>query len=158
MEISPDIVSLGVFLGVVVVAAFFGGQWGANDWYRNLSKPWFTPPNWLFPVAWSILYLMIAVAGWRVWEKGGPGADRAMIIWVAQLVPNMLWSYIFFGRQEIGPALTVLGVLWTLIVFFIIAAWGVDKWAAILFVPYAVWVSYAGILNYRILRMNPQMS
>ncbi|MDX2263574.1 MAG: TspO/MBR family protein [Hyphomicrobiales bacterium] len=156
MDISlNDALSFGVFAALVVAAAFFGGQWGANEWYGTLAKPSFTPPNWLFPIAWSVLYLMIAIAGWLVWQKGGAEANRALVIWVAQLIPNAIWSYVFFGRQEIGVALIVLGVMWALIVFFIAAAWSVDKRASFLFLPYLVWVSYAGLLNLRILQMNP---
>lgn len=150
-----DAATFGVFLGLVVAAAFFGGQWGANDWYRTLAKPSFTPPNWLFPIAWSVLYLMIAVAGFLVWKKGGPNANLALIVWVAQLVPNAIWSYIFFGRNELGLALAVLLIMWALIVLFMILAWAVDQNATLLFVPYFIWVSYAGVLNYTILKMNP---
>jgi tryptophan-rich sensory protein len=152
---ASDWVSLGVFAALVVAAAFFGGQWGANAWYATLSKPSFTPPNWLFPIAWTVLYFMIAVAGWLVWQKGGPEANRALIVWAAQLIPNAIWSYVFFGRQEIGAALIVLLVMWALIALFIVLAWPVDRRASLLFVPYFIWVSYAGVLNYVILKMNP---
>ncbi len=150
-----DAATFAIFFGMVAAAAFFGGQWGANDWYRALAKPWFTPPNWLFPIAWSVLYLMIAIAGYLVWEKGGPGANLALAIWVAQLIPNAVWSYIFFGKNDLGQAMLVLLAMWALIVLFMIFAWPVDQRASLLFIPYLIWVSYARLLNYTILKMNP---
>lgn len=153
--ISPDIVSFAVFIGFVIAAAAFGGQWGADPWYRALSKPSWTPPNWLFPVAWSVLYLMVAFAGWLIWET--PTEQRFLILsfWGAQLLLNATWSYIFFGRKEIGLALIQLIALWLSIAGFIALAWPVNQTAGLLFVPYLIWVSYAGALNASIWRRNP---
>lgn len=146
--------SLAVFIGLVVAAALLGGQWGANDWYRSLNKPWFTPPDWLFPIAWTILYLMIAVAGWLAWKAGGSSVNQAIIFWGAQLALNAIWSYVFFGRQEMAPALVVIAGMVLLILGFIVTAWPLDERASYLFMPYLVWVSFAAFLNYTILRMN----
>ncbi len=150
-----EYIPLAVFIGLVVGAALFGGQWGANEWYRALRKPWFTPPDIVFPIAWSVLYLMIAVAGWYAWKAEGEGRLPALVFWGSQLVLNAVWSYIFFGRREMGFALVIIVAMALFILAFIIAAWPLDPRASLLFVPYLIWVSFAAFLNYTILRMNP---
>jgi translocator protein len=153
--ITPDTISFAVFVGLVIAAAAFGGQWGAGPWYNALSKPGWTPPNWLFPIAWSVIYLMIAVSGWLVWQVPNGSRKLLLALWGAQLLLNAIWSYIFFGRKEIGLALAELCTLWLAIAAFIFFAWPVDQEAALLFVPYLIWVSYAGALNAAIWRRNP---
>jgi len=153
--ISKDIISFAVFAGLVVATAAFGGQWGAGPWYRALSKPSWTPPNWLFPVAWSVLYLMVAIAGWLIWHT--PHESRALVltVWAVQLLLNAAWSYIFFGRKELGIAFVEMSGLWLSIAAFIVLAWPVNQTAALLFAPYLIWVSYAAALNAVIWRRNP---
>jgi tryptophan-rich sensory protein len=153
--ISSAPFSFAVFVGLVIAAAAFGGQWGAGPWYNALSKPGWTPPNWLFPVAWTVLYLMMAVAGWLIWETPHPSRPVLLAVWGAQLLLNALWSYIFFGRKDIGVALAELSGLWVLIAVFVVLAWPVNREAALLFLPYLIWVSYAGALNAAIWRRNP---
>jgi tryptophan-rich sensory protein len=153
--ISSAPFSFAVFVGLVIAAAAFGGQWGAGPWYNALSKPDWTPPNWLFPVAWTVLYLMMAVAGWLIWETPHPSRPMLLTVWGAQLLLNALWSYIFFGRKDIGFALAELSGLWVLIAIFVVLAWPVNREAALLFLPYLSWVTYAGALNAAIWRRNP---
>jgi benzodiazapine receptor len=153
--ISSDLFSFAGFVGLVIAAAAFGGQWGAGPWYSALSKPSWTPPNWLFPVAWTLIYLMIAVAGWLVWEGEEPEWPVLLAVWGIQLLANAVWSYIFFGRKDVGLALADIAVLWLLIAAFIALAWDGNRLAALLFVPYLAWVGYAGALNAAIWRRNP---
>ncbi|MDZ4792033.1 MAG: TspO/MBR family protein [Hyphomicrobiales bacterium] len=151
-----DAATFGVFLGAVAAAALFAGQWAGNDWYRNLDKPSFTPPDWAFPVAWSILYLMIATAGWFVWMAPESGNRTAALnFWYGQIFINAVWSYIFFGRKQLDVALVTLTMMWALIIGFIMSALLIDQRAALLFIPYLIWVTYAGLLNAVILLMNP---
>lgn len=145
--------TLLVFFGLVFVTALSGALFMPGAWYQGLAKPSFTPPNWLFAPAWTVLYAMIAVAGWLVWERAGMGP--AMYAWGAQLVFNGMWSWIMFGRKEIGWALVDLIAMWLSIVAFIVLAWPVSQLAALLFVPYLAWVSFAGLLNQSIWRLNP---
>ena len=144
-----------IFLALVAGAAFFGGQWGAGPWYRSLSKPSWTPPNWLFPAAWTLLYTMMAISGWLVWNSLDENRMLLLGLWVVQLVFNALWSYFFFGRRDMRMALFDVGALWAVIAAYIVVAWPVNQLAALLFVPYLVWVSYAAALNAEILRRNP---
>ncbi len=153
--ISPDLLSFAVFVGLVIAAAAFGGQWGADPWYRALSKPSWTPPDRLFPIAWTLLYLMIAIAGWLTWETAYESRNLLLGLWGAQLVANAVWSYIFFGRKEIALAFFDIAVLWLLIAAFILLGWDVNQRASLLFVPYLIWVTYAGALNASIWRRNP---
>lgn len=144
-----------VFLGLVAAAAFFGGQWGAQGWYRNLDKPRWTPPGWLFGPVWLLLYAMIAAAGFLVWQTEHPARSLLLGLWGAQLILNALWSYVFFGRKELGFGLVEIMGLWLAIAAFIVVAWPVKQTAAILFMPYLAWVSFAAALNASIWLRNP---
>lgn len=145
--------SLLPFLAAVAVTAITGMRFMPGAWYETLSKPVWTPPNWLFGPAWLVLYIMIAIAGWLVWLKAGFGL--ALLVWVLQLAFNMAWSWIMFGRREIGLAFADLVLMWISIAAFIVLAMPIDTVAGWLFVPYLAWVSYAGALNLAIWRLNP---
>lgn len=141
-----------IFAVLVLAAASSGAVFKPGEWYLALRKPAWTPPNWAFPVVWSVLYVMIGVAGWKVWTEAG--WSLAMAFWGGQLVLNALWSFIFFGRKRMDLALLELAGLWITIVGFIVVAWPISKVASLLFVPYLMWVSAAGLLNYSVLRLN----
>ena len=124
-----------------------------GNWYAALAKPSFTPPNWLFGPVWTLLYVLIAVAGWRTFERQRHGC--AMKLWWTQLALNFGWSPVFFFAHQIGLALMV--ILWLLAVilgFILVAASRGDRVAAGLFVPYAVWVGFASLLNASIFLLN----
>jgi translocator protein len=121
-------------------------------WYAALVKPDFTPPGWLFGPVWTVLYVLIAVAGWRTWQRDRGG--WAMQLWWAQLVLNFLWSPIFVAAHRIGLALVVILLLLGAILAFMIRSWPRDRVAASLFVPYAAWVGFAALLNAAIVAMN----
>jgi len=144
--------SLLSFIGLVIAAALSGAQFTPGPWYEALSKPSWTPPNWLFPVAWTVLYLMIAIAGWLAWKSGG--VSSAVTIWGIGLILNALWSYLMFGRHEIGLALIDVVALWLATAAFIWAAWELEPMAAYLFMPYLAWVSIAAALNFEVWRLN----
>jgi tryptophan-rich sensory protein len=145
-------VSLVVFVVLVAAVAATAGQFMPGAWYAGLAKPTWTPPGWLFGPVWSVLYLMIAVAGWLVWRANGMGP--ALALWGAQLALNGIWSPVMFGAHRIGLALVVIVVLWVAIAAFIAVAWRVSRNAALLFVPYLAWVSFATALNFAIWRLN----
>lgn len=137
----------------MVVAASSGAIFKPGDWYRRLRKPVWTPPSWAFGPVWSVLYLMIAVAGWLVWREGSPGV--AIWFWALQLVVNAAWSGLFFGIRRMDLALYDVVLLWIVVAGFILTAWTISMPAALLFVPYLIWVTIAGTLNWTVLRMNP---
>jgi tryptophan-rich sensory protein len=143
-------------LALFVAAVLGGGMLiGINnppgDWYAGLQKPWFTPPGILFPIAWTILYILVAVAGWRVFDAGLGGA-RAL--WVAQMALNFAWSPVFFGAHLVGWGLAIILALLAAILLFIGATWRTDRPAALCFLPYAAWVAFASLLNGSIVLSN----
>lgn len=145
-------VTAGAFALVTLAAAATGSLFMPGPWYASLAKPWWTPPNWLFPPAWTVLYILIAIAGYRVFAEQGLGP--AVVVWGIGLVFNAAWSYIMFGQHQIGWAVLDLIAMWLSIVAFIVVAWPVDRTAALMFLPYLTWVTYAGALNIEIWRLN----
>lgn len=145
--------ALVLFVALVVAGgSAIGFLTAPGEWYAGLAKPPFNPPNWVFAPVWLILYVMIGIAGWRVWLREDGGA--ALVVWWVQLGLNFLWSPIFFAAQNIGLALAVIVALWLAIVTFIAVAWRLDRPAAWLFVPYLAWVSFATLLNASIWWLN----
>lgn len=142
-----------VFVIIVLAAASSGAIFKPGAWYDGLRKPSWTPPNWAFPVVWTILYLFIGYAGWLVWSEAGWTLQIAL--WGIQMVANALWSFFFFGIRRMDLALVDVGILWLSIALFILAAWPVAPIASLLFVPYLVWVSAAALLNHSVRSLNP---
>lgn len=147
------IFSLLIFLGIVALAAASGAVFMPGQWYERLQKPTWTPPDWLFAPAWTVLYIIIAVAGWLVWQADGVGPAIGM--WAANLAFNGFWSWLMFGLHRIGLALTDATAMLVTIIGFIILAWPINQTAALLFVPYLAWVAFATALNAAILIRNP---
>jgi tryptophan-rich sensory protein len=145
--------TLLVFLALVAAAALTGMSYLPGAWYETLAKPAWTPPNWVFPPAWAVLYVMIAVAGWRVFEREGLGP--ALIVWAVSLQLNAAWSVFMFKEHQIGYAALDIAALWLSIVAFIVLTWNSSRLASLLFIPYLAWVSYAAALNFAIWQLNP---
>lgn len=147
--------SLAVFIAIVTAAALTGGLFRPGAWYEALTKPPWTPPNWLFAPAWAVLYILIAVAGWLAWRRAGGRVDAAVSIWGLQLLFNAAWSWLFFGRHQMFVALIDIVAMLICIVAFIAINMTSNRPAALLFVPYALWVCYATALNFTLWRLNP---
>ncbi|MEL6375444.1 MAG: TspO/MBR family protein [Pseudomonadota bacterium] len=143
-----------IFAALVFAAAMSGALFMPGAWYAGLNKPSWTPPNWLFAPAWSVLYIMIAFAGYYVWQAAGFGL--ALALWGAQLVFNAAWSYFFFGRKAMRLALIDSVLMLASIVAFIVVTWSISPIAAMLFLPYLAWVTFATVLNYAMIQYNPQ--
>jgi tryptophan-rich sensory protein len=148
-----DRLALVLFLLLVLGGGLLIGWWTApGEWYASLAKPVFNPPDWLFGPVWTALYVLIAIAGWRVWRTDA--RSLPMRLWWAQLALNFLWSPIFFSAHQIGLALVVVLLLLATIVAFIVMCWRKDRVAPWLFLPYAAWVAFASVLNASILALN----
>jgi translocator protein len=147
------IISLIIPQLVAAGGAFFTIT-GVGSWYREINKPEWNPPSWVFGPVWTTLYLMMGFAFYLVWKSNAPQKRPAIILWIAQLVANFFWSFIFFGQHQIGIAFGEIVLLWVLILLTIFAFARINKLAAWLLVPYISWVSFAGILNFTIWQMN----
>ena len=145
---------LAVFGAAVAVAAGLGGvaAAGSSQEYRGLEQPFFAPPSWVFGPVWTVLYVMIAVAGWLSWRAAG--VDAATGWWVAQLVLNALWTPIFFAVGEYGWALVEILVLLATLVVTIAVVQRRSTPAAWLLAPYLLWVGFATLLNASIWWLN----
>lgn len=148
--------SLFVFVILVLAAASTGGAFRPDAWYRQLEKPTWTPADWVFPVVWLFVYGMIATAGWLVWRETKSIVEPAIVCWGLQLVFNAAWSWLFFGRRSIRGALVDVLLLLAAALAFMVYAWSVSPLASLLFVPYALWGTFAASLNISILRRNPR--
>jgi tryptophan-rich sensory protein len=150
--------SLILLIAVCLLTGVLGSlatSTSVNSWYVELSKPSWTPPSWVFGPAWTILYIMMAIAAWLVWRKGYTADVRfALTLFGVQLLVNGLWSYLFFGLRWPGGALVDIAVLWVAIAATAIAFSRVSPPAAWLLLPYLAWVSFAMALNLEIWRRN----
>lgn len=149
------VVSVGLSLGVGAIGSMATYP-KIPTWYAGLVKPSFTPPDAAFPIVWTTLYVLMAVALWRLWQLHSPSADRhrAVRLYFVQLALNALWSPVFFGMEAIGAGFAIIILLLAAIVATIVAMARIDRIAAWLMAPYLVWVSYATVLNAAILAMN----
>ncbi len=148
-----SLLGLGGFLMACFAAASTGAIFRPGAWYRRLRKPSFNPPDWLFAPAWTVLYVAIAVSAWLVWEVRGLGPEIAL--WFFSLLLNAAWSWLFFGKRRMDLAFYELVVFWLSIAGMILAFAPASGTAAWLMVPYLAWVSFAGLLNWTLWRMNP---
>jgi translocator protein len=137
-------------LGASVVDA------SVDSWYADLVKPSFTPPNEVFGPVWTVLYLLMAVAAWRVWRSADRDTRRGpLTLFALQLALNLGWTVVFFGLQKIGAAVATIVVLDVGVVVTTLAFRTVDRLAAFLMLPYLAWVVFATVLNIAIWRLNP---
>lgn len=125
-------------------------------WYASLAKPAFQPPNWLFFPVWTTLYTLMGIAAFLVWRKGlgQRQVQVALGIFAIQLVLNTAWTIIFFGLYSLFGAVIAIVFLWIAILVNIVTFWRMSKVAGALLIPYILWVSFAGILNYSVWMLN----
>ncbi len=152
---TETLMALGGFLLACFAAASTSAAFKPGPWYESLRKPFWTPPDWLFSVAWTVLYLMMAVAGWLVWRDAPDGA-RALPLgaFAAQLILNALWAPVFFGRHRLGLGFAVMVLLWAAVLVTVVLFFKVNTVAGLLLIPYLAWVGFAAFLNLGIWIMN----
>lgn len=152
---------LVAWLALCFVAAGIGGIGSADApvFYAQLTRPAWAPPAWLLPLAWSLLYVMMAVSAWLVWRlpPASPGRPAALALFVAQLVANALWSWVFFAWRQGGAAFVEAMVLTGLVAATLVAFLRLHRVAAMLMVPYLLWVAFATALNWALWRANPTL-
>ena len=146
--------ALAAFVVAVVIAAAIGGLGvaGTATEYNNLAQPSWAPPSAVFGPVWTVLYAMIALAGWLAWRRAG--FTRPLWLFAAQLVLNAIWTPLFFGAGEHGLAFADIAVLWLVLGATVVSFRRVRRAAAALLVPYWIWVTYAAALNLAIWQLN----
>ncbi len=150
-----SIVSLIGWLLICFAAAGIGLRFPPDAWFEHLRKPSWNPPNRLFAPVWTVLYVLMAVAAWRVWEEGGlTQAGLPLALFLLQLALNAAWTWIFFGWHQPRWAFFEIVVLWSAILATLLAFQQQTWIAGLLLVPYLAWVSFAAVLNFTIWRLN----
>lgn len=148
------------WLAVTGVAAAIGAiaSINAEGFYAQLLRPAWAPPGWLFGPVWSTLYTLMGIAAWRVWRKVGfETGGMALGLYLVQLAANALWSWLFFAWHLGSLAFSEVLILWALIVATLWSFWRHDRVAAVLLVPYLLWVSFAAALTYAVWQRNPAL-
>ncbi len=158
---DPLLLGLGLlvsFLSTFAAAAVGSRATVASvgTWYVTLRKPAWVPSGRTIGMVWSVLYALMAVAAWLVWQNQGADAWFPLLLFAGQLGLNTLWSILFFGRRDPQAALIGIVALWAAILATLVTFWAVTPWAGILFVPYLAWVTFAGNLNRIVAGMNPK--
>jgi len=153
---------LGKFIisvDICLLAGFFGSIFttpSIPNWYASLNKPSFNPPNWLFAPVWTLLFILMGIALFLMWQKGlkKKGVKKALGFFIIQLIFNVLWSFFFFKFHSPFWALLDIAVLWLFILLTTIKFFKINKLSGILLLPYLLWVSFASILNYTVYKLN----
>ena len=147
-------VTLGVFLLLVALAAVFAASFEAGAWYFAMQKPDWTPPAWVFGPVWAVIYVLMAVAMWQVWESGHRSRTGSLVWWLLQLGLNAAWSGLFFGLNRSGWSLLDLTLLLGVVCLCTRAFAASSRIAAVLMTPYLAWLIFAWMLNFSIWMMN----
>jgi translocator protein len=152
---SRDLIGAIAWLAVVFLAAWIGSRFLPDEWYRNIKKPSWNPPNWLFAPVWTLLYVLMAVSAWLVWRQYGfQPASLPLALFLVQLALNAAWTWLFFGRHRPDLALVEIAVFWALLLATILSFWGLNPLAGAILLPYLAWTSFAAFLNFTIWRLN----
>jgi len=154
-----DSVALVLFVALCLGIGALGASVTATSvdtWYAGLVKPSFNPPDQVFGPVWTVLYILMGVAAWRVWRSADRDTTRGpLTLFALQLAINLGWSVVFFGLHKIATAVATIVVLDVAVLVTMLAFRSVDRRAALLMVPYVVWVAFATVLNVAIWRLNP---
>ena len=148
-----DIWLFFIFLFAAFGAGATGAMFPTGEWYKTLNKPSWVPPNWVFPVVWTMIYSLIAFAGARV--AGMEGNGYAMAFWALQIAFNTLWTPVFFGARDLRGSLPIMAMLWLSVLGCLITHWQIDLYVGLAFIPYLAWVTVAAALNLSMVQLNP---
>jgi tryptophan-rich sensory protein len=158
LSVPTQALGLVGWLLMAFATAAVGGLASANsgEFYRELVRPSWAPPGWLFGPVWSVLYALMGIAAWLVWRaRGFAGARNTLSIFIIQLVVNALWTWLFFVWRLGGVAFIEILVLWVLILITTSLFWQVNRIAGALLLPYLAWVSFAAALTLSTWQLNP---
>ncbi len=154
-ELPRLVLSIMICQAAGIIGSIFTSS-SVSTWYTTLTKPEFTPPGSVISAVWLVLFTLMGISLFLVWREGLSRQEvkSALVIFAAQLIVNVLWSGAFFGLRSPLAGMIVIAVLWALILLTIAKFWSISKTAALLLVPYILWVSFAAFLNYSIWRLN----
>ena len=156
---TAEIAGLILFLALCLGIGWLGGAVTAasvKTWYAALTKPSFSPPDELFGPVWTVLYILMGVAAWRVWRSADWYTTRGpLTLFALQLALTLGWTVVFFGLQKIASAVATIVVLDVAVLVTMLAFRAVDRVASLLMLPYVAWVAFATLLNVAIWRLNP---
>ena len=152
LKVKPFIIALAVPFGVQLLSYFVTK--GSMDFYSEINKPPLAPPGWLFPVVWTLLYALMGISSYIIWDARSQYTKEALTIYGIQLAFNFCWSIFFFVMESFLLSLVWLGGLFVIIFIMIAAFWKIDRIAAYLQIPYAIWVLFAGYLNAGVYFLN----
>ncbi len=154
---KPILVAAGAAL---FVAALGGAATDTGPWYQSLRKPPWQPPDWLFPVAWTAIFALTALAGVRAWlaTPDAAGRDRLLAAYALNALLNVLWSTLFFALERPDWALAEVVPLWLSVLLLVVVSGRRDRAAGWLLLPYLVWVGFAGVLNWSVVELNAPFS
>lgn len=148
------LITLSVFLVLVLAVSAIGGQFVGGEWYQSMNQPAWNPAAWLLASAWALVYVLMAVAAWLVWDTMRGLAQTALAWWGLQLLLSVVWSWLFFGLHRVGWSLGVMG-LWAVAVFMTTKSFRSIRLEAFsLMLPVAVWLLFALVLNFMQWRLN----
>lgn len=154
-KIIGPLIAIAVCLGAGFVGSIFTMP-SIPTWYAALNKPFFNPPNWVFGPAWTLLYILMGIAAYLIWEKGWENKEvkLSLLHFAVQLGFNVAWSIVFFNYHSPWGAFIVIVILWLLILETILRFAKLSKTAAWLLLPYILWVSFASVLNLAVALLN----
>lgn len=147
--------TLIIFILICQASGILGAVFTAKsipNWYSKLKKPSFNPPNWLFGPVWTLLYTLMGISGYLLWQNSH--SSTAIILFFIQLILNAIWTPLFFGAKQLGWGFVEIILMWIAILLTIIFSWNISLWSAILLIPYLLWVSFASLLNFYLWKLN----
>ena len=147
-------ISLVCILLAVLAASVFGAGFEAGAWYQDLNNPVWTPPDWLYGPAWAVIYLLMAVAAWRVWLSRKSVRLGALLWWMLALTLNVVWSWLMFGLRRPGWAFALSVILLGLAIMCSRAFHQISSSAGAMLIPFVLWLMFVVYLNYTIWAMN----
>ena len=155
MGTVKTLLGFALWILAALAAGALGSLFTPGEWYAAMSKPSWTPPNEIFAPVWTVMYILMGIAAGMVWRRAGfSSASIGIVLFIGQLILNVLWSYLFFGLHRPGWAFLEISVLWGVVLATLVAFRGVRPAAGYLLLPYLLWISFALVLNFALWRMN----
>lgn len=152
IKLKPLIISLLISLGIGGLSSFLTRD--SMDIYKDIILPSFAPPSWLFPVAWTILYILMGISAYMIYESKSEFRGLALTVYITQLIVNFIWPLLFFNGRMFLAAFICLMILWLMVLWMTSLFYKIKPWAAYMQIPYILWLTFAAYLNWTIYTLN----